>query len=108
MVLVLESMPDEKLVRTMERDRYRGRDDYPVRAVWNSILAGLVYQHPPTIASLRRELKRNAQLRQVCGFDIWKGLRAVPPDYVYSRFLKNSWKHTAISLMKCSMGLWKR
>src|SRR5690554_3906314 len=87
LVLVLESMPDEKLVKTMELDRYKGRNDYPIRAVWNSILAGLVYQHP-TIASLRRELKRNAQLRQVCGFDLWKGIQAVPPDYVYSRFLK--------------------
>ncbi len=87
LVLILESMPDEKLVKTMELDRYKGRNDYPIRAVWNSILAGLVYQHP-TIASLRRELKRNAQLRQVCGFDLWKGIQAVPPDYVYSRFLK--------------------
>src|SRR5690554_6611696 len=87
LVLVLESMPDEKLVKTMELDRYKGRNDYPIRAVWNSILAGLVYQHP-TIASLRRELMRNAQLRQVCGFDLWKGIKAVPPSYVYSRFLK--------------------
>jgi hypothetical protein len=45
LVLVLESMPDEKLVSTMENERYRGRNDYPVRAVWNSILAGIVYQH---------------------------------------------------------------
>ena len=58
-------------------------------------MAGLVYQHP-TIASLRRELQRNAQLRQVCGFDLWKGLAAVPPDYVYSRFLRklmNEYSH---------------
>lgn len=87
LVLVLENMPDEKLVSTMEKELFRGRNDYPIRAVWNSVLAGLVYQHP-TIASLRRELQRNAQLRQVCGFDLWKGLAAVPPDYVYSRFLR--------------------
>lgn len=87
LVLVLETMPDEKLVKAMELDRFKGRDDYPVRAVWNSILAGIVYQHP-TIASLSRELKRNAQLRQVCGFDVFKGIKAVPPNYVYSRFFK--------------------
>ena len=86
LLLVLESMPDEELVRTMERERFRGRDDYPVRAVWNSILAGIVYQHA-TIASLRRELQRNAQLRELCGFDPWQGVRAVPTDSVYSRFL---------------------
>jgi hypothetical protein len=87
LVLVLETMPDEKLVSTMEQDRYRGRDDYPIRAVWNSILAGMVYQHPTT-ASLRRELQRNAQLRQVCGFDVWRGINAVPSDSAYSRFLR--------------------
>ncbi len=95
LILVLETMPDERLVSTMEIARFRGRNDYPIRAVWNSILAGLVYQHP-TIASLRRELQRNAQLRQVCGFDLWKGLAAVPADYVYSRFLKklmNEYSH---------------
>jgi len=95
LVLVLETMPDEALVKAMERARFRGRNDYPIRAVWNSILAGLVYQHP-TIASLRRELQRNAQLRQLCGFDLWKGLAAVPPDYVYSRFIKklmNEYSH---------------
>jgi hypothetical protein len=87
LVLLLETLPDEKLVRAMEIERFRGRDDYPVRAVWNSILAGIIYQHP-TIASLRRELQRNAQLRQVCGFDLWSGVEAVPSDSVYSRFLR--------------------
>ena len=95
LVLVLETLPDEALVRAMEIARFKGRDDYPVRAVWNSILAGLVYQHP-SIASLRRELLRNAQLREVCGFDLWGGPSVVPPDYVYSRFLKkltNEYSH---------------
>lgn len=87
LVLLIKTLPDEQLVRAMERERFRGRDDYPVRAVWNSILAGIVYQHP-TIASLRRELQRNAQLRQVCGFDLWLGVKAVPPNSVYSRFLR--------------------
>lgn len=86
LVLILETLPDEKLVKAMERERFRGRDDYPVRAVWNSILAGIIYQHP-TIASLRRELQRNAQLRQVCGFDLWAGVEAVPTASAYSRFL---------------------
>lgn len=85
--LVLKTLPDEELMRDLERERKNGRDDYPVRAVWNSILAGIVYQHP-SIESLRRELRRNAQLRQLCGFDPARGERAVPPAWVYSRFLK--------------------
>ena len=40
--LVLENMPDEKLMRVLEKERYRGRNDYPVRAMWNAILAGVV------------------------------------------------------------------
>lgn len=87
LVLVLDHLPDEELMRKLEQERAKGRDDYPVRAVWNSILAGIVFQHP-SIESLRRELLRNAQLREICGFDPCLGERAVPPAHVYSRFLK--------------------
>jgi len=69
------------LMRELESERARGRNDYPVRAVWNSILAGIVYQHI-SIESLRRELLRNGQLRYICGLK-----SDVPPPWVYSRFL---------------------
>jgi hypothetical protein len=86
--LVLQYMPDEKLMQHVERERFRGRDDYPVRAVWNSILAGVVYQHP-TVESLRRELLRNSQLRRLCGLAEDK----VPTSSAYSRFLNNLFNH---------------
>jgi len=63
-------------MQTLERERGNGRDDYSIRAVWNSILAGIIFAHPST-ASLRRELLRNAQLRQICGFGICSGTDAV-------------------------------
>jgi hypothetical protein len=81
-------MPDEKLMRQLEKERYKGRDDYPVRAMWNSVLAGIVFQHDNT-EKLRRELARNGQLREMCGF-----LGEVPPAWVYTRFLKKLLKHT--------------
>jgi hypothetical protein len=84
--LVLEYLPDESLMRRLEADRSRGRDDYPIRAVWNSLLAGVVFQHPSAEA-LRRELGRNAALRQACGFDPLKGHAAVPPPAAYTHFL---------------------
>jgi len=90
--MVLDSLPDEPLMRTLEAERKGRRDDYPVRAVWNSVLAGLVFQHP-NIESLRRELRRNAELRQVCGFDVFEGADAVPPPWVYTRFLKKLLRH---------------
>jgi len=86
--LVLGYMPDEELMRQLEQERYKGRDDYPVRAMWNSLLAGIVFQHE-TIEKLRRELARNGQLREMCGF-----FNQVPPAWVYTRFLKKILTHT--------------
>ena len=86
--LVLEYMPDEELMRQLEQERYKGRDDYPVRAMWNSLLAGIVFQHE-TIEKLRRELARNGQLREMCSF-----FNQVPPAWVYTRFLKKILTHT--------------
>ena len=83
---VFDNLPDEPLMQALESHRGRGRNDYPIRAIWNSILAGVVFTHE-TIESLRRELQRNAQLRALCGFDPLLGSRAVPPSSVYSRFL---------------------
>ena len=90
--LVLKYLPDEELMVEMEKERKKGRDEYPVRAVWNSILAGVIYEHK-SVESLRRELKRNGQLRELCGFEIEKGIRSVPGSWVYSRFLRNLMKH---------------
>ena len=84
--LVVEYLPDEDLMVVMEAHRKNGRDDYPVRAVWNSILSGIVYQHA-SIESLRRELCRNGELRQACGFDPFLGDGAVPSARAYSHFL---------------------
>ena len=86
--MVLEVLPDEELMRELEAHRDKGRDDYPVRAVWNSLLAAVVYEHA-SVESLRRELKRNAELRQLCGFDPVRGALAVPPASGYTRFLRN-------------------
>ncbi len=86
LVLVLNNMPDEGLMIIMEVDRGNGRNDYPVRPVWNSIIAGIIYGHE-SIESLRRELARNPQLCFICGFSMTRKNR-VPPAWVYTRFLK--------------------
>lgn len=78
--LVIETMPDESLMQTLEKRRKNGRDDYPIRGMWNSLLAGIVFQHA-SVESLRRELSRNAQLRMICG------LTKVPTSSAYSRFM---------------------
>jgi hypothetical protein len=51
-------------------------------------LAGIVFQHE-SVESLRRELSRNGELRDLCGFDPLGGERTIPSSDAYSRFLKN-------------------
>jgi len=92
LMLVLEYLPDEGLMQKLEEQRKGGRDDYPIRPVWNSVLAGVVYQHG-SVESLRRELLRNGELREGCGFDPRRGSGAVPPSWVYTRFLKLLFKY---------------
>lgn len=89
--LVIEYIPDEILMKKLEAERKNGRDDYPVRAMWNSVLAGVVFGHI-SVESLRRELARNAQLRFMCGF-YGTGKKAVPDAWVYTRFLEKLIKY---------------
>ena len=87
LVLVLSVLPDEQMVSFLEQKRGKGRDDYPIRPIWNAVIAGIVYQHP-SAESLRRELRRNGELRQICGFDPLLGEKAVPSKDAFSRFLE--------------------
>lgn len=90
--LVIENLPDAKLMHTLRVLRGRGRNDYPIVAMWNSLLAGIVFEHI-SIESLRRELSRNAQLREMCGFNPILGVDAVPSKSAYNRFLSSLIKH---------------
>jgi hypothetical protein len=81
--LALENLPDEEFVCKLEKERGRGRNDYPVRAMWNAVIAMIVLGHP-RYADLIRELNRNVQLRFMCGF---YGLCKVPGPDNMSRFV---------------------
>lgn len=65
--LALQNLPDEKLMRELETIRGHGQNKFPIRPMWNAVVAGVVFQHP-SIESLRRELGRNPSLMQCCGF----------------------------------------
>ena len=88
-------------MQAVEARRAKGRDDYPVQAMWHAVIAGVVFQHP-SIASLRRELGRNPALLDRCGFEMLPMAKkpavgahviplapylGVPPDSAFSRFL---------------------
>ncbi len=84
---ILKILPDEKLMKALETERGAcGVNKYPVRAVWNSFLVGILVQHQ-SVESLRRELKRNPSLSKICGFNIFMGEQAIPSAGCYSRFL---------------------
>jgi hypothetical protein len=81
--LALESIPDEELMRFLEKRRGRGRNDFPVRALWNMQIAKIVFGHGED-ADIIREMKRNVQLRYICGFENGK----TPEAHNVSRFVK--------------------
>lgn len=86
--LVLRYIPDEDIVKELIRRRGNGRNEFPIQPMWNALLAGVVFQHR-SAASLLRELKRNGELRQICGFDPLLGAAAVPNEHNMSRFVRN-------------------
>jgi hypothetical protein len=81
-------MDDEVLMRRLEARRGNGRNDYPVRVMWNLLIAMKVFGHR-TVESFRRELGRNSQLRKICGLeDFGNKKHLVPPPRVFSGFIK--------------------
>jgi len=89
--LVLDNLPDEDLVRKLEAERGRGRNDYPVRAMWNTLIAMVVFGHD-TQAGIVRELARNVQLRHLCGFGYFG---KTPGEDNLSRFAARLMEHGA-------------
>jgi len=67
--LVRDNLPDGNIILSLEQRRGKGRDDFPNRAMWNGLIAGVVFQHE-SVGSLIRELSRNPALLEACGFDI--------------------------------------
>jgi len=78
----LAALPDAKLLVALRKWRGRGRDDYPVTALWGvCVLTGLL-RHTATEATLA-ELRRNRGLRKLIGIDSESG---VPKKWNVSRF----------------------
>ena len=77
---------DEDLVRELAAERGHGRDDHPVRAIWNLLAIGL-YLRNRNFAELLGELQRNSDLARVLGFrEIGPNLYDLPSDSAVSRF----------------------
>ncbi len=101
--ILFRNIPDEKLMRKLESNRKKGRDDYPIRAMWNSMLAGVVFDHE-RIETLRRELKRNPALLEICGFNIFKKGEIIPTAWAGRNCV--AWSQTSsvarLCVLSCS------
>lgn len=90
--LLINNVPDEKIVEELQKIRGKGRNDYPIPAVWNSILIMPLIECS-TVEQLRRELSRNRDLRKLCGFNDYDSYygkcKLVPPPKAYSNMFKN-------------------
>lgn len=97
---VLANIPDGKLIYRLNEIRGKGRNDWPVISMWNAMIAGIVFQHPKD-SELLRELNRNSQLRDICGFTpkrirLKNGLykiQVAPSPSAYSNFINNLKKY---------------
>lgn len=93
---VIGAIPDQKIVARLYKIRGKGRNDWPCEAMWNSFVASFLFEHP-TVEALLREMRRNKQLRAICGFepqahrqkDGTVKIDLVPSKSAYPKFLKN-------------------
>lgn len=90
--LVIDNVPDEKIVNKLKEIRGKGRNEYSIIPVWNSLLIMPVIECS-TVEQLRRELSRNRDLRKMCGFDDYNYYfgknKLVPPAKAYTNMIKN-------------------
>jgi len=81
LLLVLDALDDDELIRKLVSERKGRRNHYSVRTLWQSLIAGKVYGIA-TVNGLIRELKRNESLRKVVGI---KHVGLVPKPWQFSR-----------------------
>jgi Transposase DDE domain/Transposase domain (DUF772) len=81
--LLLEAIPDQPLLQSLRAARGKGRDDYPVEVLWDTLVLASARRHVSTDACLE-DLKRNPALRLLLGIE---AEAAVPDADNMSRFL---------------------
>ena len=83
LVMVLQTLNVERLLRVLDGPQDAGPSGYPARMLWAALIAGVVYRHP-TIAELCRTLRSNPYLRYVCGIT---SAARIPREATFSRLL---------------------
>lgn len=99
LVGVLEALPAEKLIATLEKEHWTGRKGYSVRGMWAAFIAG-VLRDCHSIAEVARLLEGNRDVRLVCGF----AKDDLPGQDALGRFLRKLVAHEGL-LEECFAGL---
>jgi hypothetical protein len=92
----LLTIPDDKLLDSLRAARGKGRDDYPVTALWGTFLLSIVLRHHTMDACLE-ELQRNPALRLLVGIEDEED---VPKPHNMSRFAATLGEEPHLSLLR--------
>lgn len=92
---LLEVIPDEDLLTSLETARGKGRSDYSLRTLWGVLVLSIALRHQ-TIEACLAELRRNESLRKLVGIE---SEDTVPKKWNLSRFLDSLGKEPHLSLL---------
>lgn len=93
---ILAIIPDGRLLQSLRMARGKGRDDYPIHALWGSLLLAIVLRHHSMDACLQ-ELERNPALRLLVGIEAEED---VPKPHNMSRFMAALGEEPHLSLLR--------
>ena len=80
---LLDVIPDDAMLESLNQARGKGRNDYPLSVLWGVLVLSIALRHPNIEACLA-ELRRNESLRRLIGI---KSEDDVPRKWNLSRFL---------------------
>jgi hypothetical protein len=92
---LLEIIPDEKLLVSLEEARGKGRNDYSLRTLWGVLVLSIALRHP-TIEACLAELRRNESLRKLIDIE---SEDKVPRKWNLSRFLDRIGEEPHVTLL---------
>jgi hypothetical protein len=92
---LLEIIPDEKLLASLEQARGKGRNDYSLRTLWGVLVLSIALRHP-TIEACLAELRRNESLRKLIDIE---SEEKVPRKWNLSRFLDRLGEEPHLTLL---------
>ena len=93
---LLDVIPDGALLESLCTARGKGRNDYPVRALWGVLVLAIALRHV-TVEACLGELRRNESLRRLIGIE---SEEAVPRKWNLSRFLDTLGREPHLSRLR--------